>query len=350
MATYRAFPTHRVAPVYVPHPRQSADPAALQAYALQQEQARQADIKARADAAQAVAMQRAESEAAKLKAQQAAEAAKQAANFNALTTRTNAEWNMLKAKQAAKDKAPTIDFEQDTPLGKVKRKVTEDQLAKIQFEADKKNRLDALAAEREVQWNRYFPGGRQVSAIDKEINDIKAEKPPEILGGNDLVSQDATPTAPAPIQQHPLSFSGATSWTGPGFAPVESKGFIGTPGGANSFIGNPLDVSQAPSPPITDAAPPDLLASQGFSPAIGDLRQSEAAQAAQDAGPAPVQKIYDKNRGFVPMDAQGRPMPTEASKIPASHIDALIKNPDKAKDFEDLYGEGSASQFLDNQP
>lgn len=335
MATYHAFPTHRAPAI---------SPQALQAYAAQQEASRQSDIRARTDAARALAAQRAEADAAKLKVQQASEAAKQLANFNALTTRTNAEWNMLKAKQSAKDKSPTIEIEQDTPLGKIKRKVTEDQLNRIQFDADKKSKLDALTAEREVQSNKYFPGGRQVSTIDKEIEALKAEKPPELLASNDLVNQ-AAQEPPQPIQQHPLSFNGATSWTGPGFAPVQGRGFIGTPGGQNSFVGEPLDVSPQAAP---QAAPPDLLASQGFAPSIGDLRQAEAQQ--QPAPAIAPQKIYDKNRGFVPMDANGKAMPTEANKIPMSHIDALIKNPDKVKDFEDLYGEGSASQFLDNQP
>jgi hypothetical protein len=339
MATYHAFPSHRAPAI---------SPQALQAYALQQEQSRQADIKARADAAQAIYLQKAESEAAKLKAQREAEALKQAANFSLHQSRTNADMNLFKARQDAKNKPKDIILSTKVGDNTVTKHLSPEEYA-AEKAASQVKELAKFTDERALlspHW--YNSDGKAAAELDGKINALKKD----IELGRAAMPEQAAPQGamqppPQLIQQHPLSFNGATSWTGPGFAPVESKGFIGTPGGANSFVGNPLDVSKAPSPPITDAAPPDLLASQGFSPTLGDLRQAEAQQP-----PAPVaaQKIYDKNRGFVPMDAQGKAAPTPVQDIPGSHVKFLLENPDTAKHFNELYGDGASDQFLDSQP
>jgi len=339
----------------------------------------QANIQARAQAAQAEREFKAQQEADKIKTKIADETAKRLAAFNLETTRTNSAWNLAQSKlKSAKDK-PTIEFEdKSNPDMVVKRKMTEDQFAK--FQAQKKAeenapKIAALQAELASQAQNILEGDKRYGFLNwksrpERVAEIEAQvkglqTPPDLIGSKDIVP--SSPTAPA--------------------APTP-RGFIGSPG-ANTFLADPsplgmnraqtnayainLNNQGAPVAPANlirsdsfplgydpahgsfqtqpepqtergvpveqpapaAAAPQDLLSAPSFRPVVGDLRAGEGNIVAPVPQDAPM---ADFNPNAV--DATARP------RIPKSHIDHLIKNPDAAKDFNAKYGEGTAEEIL----
>lgn len=313
MATYRAFPGYR---------QPQVNPAALQAYAQQQEAAKLREINAIGERNRQLQQLRAEAEDAKLKSQREAEIAKQAANFDLHRSRTNHEMNLFNARQAAKDKPKNIEIVEKVGDRTVKKSYTPEEYAKLK----KSEELKKLTDERDVLANSWqMPMG--MSSIPGKLKDIdaqieKAKAAPDLLSTPNAFSSPAPVAPPVHIVGGvgvDTPFNGTTSWSGPGWAKTPSYGFIGTPGsGQNAFVGGSDSVA-------TEQAP-DLLSAPSFSSTIGDLRQAGAAPEAP-----------------VPQDAPMAPY----KGAPKSHIKHLLDNPDTADDFNAKYGAGSAEALLE---
>lgn len=286
------------------------------AYAQQQEANRQADIRARQNAAERLAQQKADAQEAKIKAESDADALRRAATFNALTTRTNSDWNVLKAKLDAKNKPAKIKVtEKDANTGTT----TTRELTPDEFAAEKKaKQIEDLTTKRDsLKSSWLFPGLRGIPAriadTEKQIQALQAP--------TDLVMAGAAPVAAA-------------------VAPTP-QGFIGRPG-ANTFLAGPtpLGLNRAQTNEFainlnngTPQPPRDLLRStsfpSGYQPGHGAMQVDAAPPAS-------------------PMNIQDAPMaPYKEQVIPKTHIAHLLANPDTADDFEKKYGAGSAAQYLD---
>lgn len=236
---------------------------------------RLANIQAIGERERRLQEQKAAIEEAKLKAQAASEAARKAAAFSLHQSQTNAAWNMMLAKAANAAKKPTISLEEETPLGKVKRTLTADQFEHEKALKDYASKLDALNAERAKSAGAFFPwsGGRQVSAIDKDIAAL--EPPQDLISGPADMGYPAAQSQPAQLinTQSPVRFNGTTSMTGPGFAPVQSRGFIGTPGGENAFVDPKDDILAEEADVPEDLVAPTAKAKKRlkYNPETGDF-------------------------------------------------------------------------------
>jgi hypothetical protein len=338
----------------------------------------QAGIQARAAAAQAEREFKAEQESAKSKAQLEADIAKRMAAFNLETTRTNSAWNLSKAKAEADKGKPTIEFEdKSNPEMVVKRKMTEDQFTK--FQAQKKAeenapKIAALQADRDAMAQEIATRGPQGwGGSDRRVTlakldaQLKALQPPaDLMGSRDIVppSAPAAPTAPTPrgfigspgantflADPSPLGMNRAETnayaikLNNQGAAPAAPAGLLRSdsfPLGYNpdhgSFQMQPEPQTERGVPveqaaPVA-AAPQNLLSAPNFRPAMGDLRASEGNIVAPVPQDAPM-------ADFTP-DAPAAVQP----RIPKSHIEHLIKNPQAAADFDAKYGAGMADEIL----
>lgn len=250
---------------------------------------------------------------------------KQGENQSMFQQKTNADWNVLTRKlQADKDK-PNIVLEEDTPLGKVKRTITESDFNRLTAEKDKQTKLEALQSELGTQENRWFPGGRKISQIQKDIAELQNYKIPDLLGKNELIAppviEPSIPSGSVPPQR---GFNGTTSWTSDPFQKTTPMGIIGTPE-RNSFISEggtmpgqnrAQGIEQGiawntPATIPTDISPPDLLSSPsrnsmitmpdtGATPATSNTIQSQPPEASKSNEVSRITKdgkhaIYDSD-------------------------------------------------------
>lgn len=359
-------------PTIDPRVLQQAEQARITAQAARE----QAAIQARAEAAQAEREFKAEQDAAKMKAQLEADIARQTAAFDLATTRTNSAWNLSKAKLEADKNKPTVEFEDATdPTMVIKRKMTEDQFARYQAEkkaAQNAPELAKLQAERAAHAQNILEGDKRfgflnlssrpsrVAELDSKIASLTP--PPDLLTKNDVV---APTVAPAPTPRGFIGSPGANTFLADpsplGMNRAETNAYaiklnnqnaapnmrpvVGDLRAAESNLSTgpiPQDPPLAPFnpnavdvPPPAASAPQDLLQAPGFNPVMGNLRANEGnlvAPIPQDPPMAP----FNPNA----VDAPARP------KIPQSHIDHLMKNPDAAKDFDEKYGAGTAEEIL----
>lgn len=271
------------------------------AYAAQQERSRQADIRARAEAAQLLARQKAEAQAAEDEARNAREVAANAARFSLHQSTTNAAWNKLMAEQAAKQQPKPIKvIETDKDTGrKVERTVPA-----AQFDAEEKaKKISALTTQRDLlknEWQMPFGLSRvpgKLASVESEL--AAANAPTDLLTSPTRTATSQVVAAPAPTPQ----------------------GFIGSPG-ANTFLATPqplgmnraqtnayaIDLNNKAAP-----APRDLLTSEsfpsGYDPGHGSFQMDavgapeaeeiqvapEADPAAAEPAPAPSAKIVIQN-------------------------------------------------------
>ena len=281
------------------------------AYAQQQAASRQADIRARAEAAQLLAQQKADLEEARIAAQAEAEAQKRTAAFNALTTKTNADWNMMLAKQNKPSKIRVATKDEATGT------TTTREFTPEEFAADKKAKeISDLTAKLDLlknEWQMPFGLSRvpgQIAETEKQINALQAPA--------DIVTEAASAVAPAAPARTP-------------------RGFIGSPG-RNTFLAEPapLGMSRAQTNEFAinlnnqQAPPPrDLLTSEsfpaGYDPGHGSFQVGEAPAAAP-----------------VPQDAP----PVPFKPIPKAHVAFLLANPNTVEQFNQKHGAGAAEEVL----
>ena len=363
-----AQPQHRTGlPRYYHPPRPVVDPAP---YIAQQAAREQANILARKQAAQALADQKIEEQKSKIEAQAKAQQLSEAARAANLITQTNSAWNLSQSKAAEAAKKPTIKFVDKSNLqGETTYNFTPDELKRFiaQKEAGKNSpELEKLKAERASHAQNILEGDKRfgflnwnsrparVAELDSKISAL--QPPTDLLKTNDMTAPAAPVVKPPPTPSGFIGSPGRNTFldlsnpeiakategmnreqmnayainrNNQGAAPanlLRSDSFpLGYDPAHGSFQMQPEPQTErgvpVEQPAPVAASPQDLLSAPNFRPAMGDLRAGEGNIVA-------------------PVKADAKP------RIPQSHIDHLIKNPDAAKEFNAKYGEGTAEEIL----